>query len=84
MVVPIYNEEESIPRLYASIRKACEGVGQNYEIIFIDDGSRDESFSQLEALHREDPHVKVILLGEIIIFTHARKMKDYTIDTFLK
>ena len=44
MVVPIYNEEESIPRLYASIRKACEGVEQNYEIIFIDDGSRDPKF----------------------------------------
>jgi len=60
MVVPIYNEEESIPRLYTSIRSACERTEQHYEIIFIDDGSRDESFSKLEALHREDPHVKVI------------------------
>jgi len=60
MLVPIYNEEESIPLSYTSIRSACERTEQHYEIIFIDDGSRDESFSQLEALHFEDPHVKVI------------------------
>ncbi len=60
IVVPIFNEEESLPRLHASIRNACEEVKQNYEIIFIDDGSRDRSFTTLEALHQEDPHVKVI------------------------
>jgi len=60
VVVPIYNEEESIGLLYASILEVCEGGQQDYEIIFIDDGSRDNSFSELEALHQKDPHVKVI------------------------
>ena len=60
VVVPIYNEEESIRLLYSSIRDACEAVQRHYEIIFIDDGSRDNSFSELEALHQKDPHVKVI------------------------
>jgi len=60
VVVPIYNEEKSIGLLYTSIRDACEAVPQHYEIIFIDDGSRDNSFSELEALHQKDPHVKVI------------------------
>ena len=60
VVVPIFNEEESILRLYTSIRTACEAVEQHYEIIFIDDGSRDKSFNLLAALHRDDPHVKVI------------------------
>lgn len=60
VVVPIYNEEESIGLLYASIRDACETVSLKYEIIFIDDGSRDKSFSELEALHQKDSHVKVI------------------------
>lgn len=60
IVVPIFNESESIPRLYDSIRRACEPVGHHYEIIFIDDGSQDGSVQQLTALHLEDPHVKVI------------------------
>jgi len=60
VVVPIYNEEESIGLLYTSIRDACEAVQRQYEIIFIDDGSRDNSFSELAALHQKDPHVKVI------------------------
>jgi len=60
VVVPVYNEEESIWLLYTSIRDACEEVSQDYEIIFIDDGSRDNSFSALKALHQEDPQVKVI------------------------
>lgn len=60
VVVPIYNEEESIHLLYATIRDACEAVQLNYEIIFIDDGSQDNSYSQLESLHGKDQHVKVI------------------------
>jgi len=60
VVVPIYNEEESISRLYASIRAACESVEQYYEIIFIDDGSQDGSFSKLAGLHEDDSRVKVI------------------------
>jgi len=60
VVVPIYNEEESIPQLYASIRAACEKTMEMYEIIFIDDGSRDGSFQKLIALHNDDSSVKVI------------------------
>ncbi len=60
VVVPIYNEEESIPQLYTSIRTACEKTTEIYEIIFIDDGSPDRSFEQLKVLYTEDPHVKVI------------------------
>lgn len=60
VVVPVYNEEGSIIPLYNSIRDACEIVQRHYEIIFIDDGSQDKSFSQLETLHQNDPHVKVI------------------------
>lgn len=60
VVVPIYNEEESIPQLYSSIQTACEKTMEMYEIIFIDDGSRDGSFQQLTTLYHDDPSVKVI------------------------
>lgn len=60
VVVPIYNEEESIPQLYISIRTACEKTAKIFEIIFVDDGSRDGSFQRLTVLYNEDPHVKVI------------------------
>ena len=60
VVVPIYNEEESLTLLYTAIRNACEALNENYEIIFIDDGSRDQSFLRLAALHGENSHVKVI------------------------
>ncbi len=60
VVVPIYNEEESLPHLYNSIRSACEKTEEIYEIIFIDDGSQDGSFQQLTVLYNEDPSVKVI------------------------
>ena len=58
--MPIFNEEESIPQLYASIQTACEKTAEIYEIIFVDDGSRDGSFRQLTRFYHEDPHVKVI------------------------
>ncbi len=60
VVVPIYNEEESLPQLYASIREVCEKTLDTYEIIFIDDGSRDGSFQRLMTLYHDDPSVKVI------------------------
>jgi glycosyltransferase involved in cell wall biosynthesis len=59
-VVPLYNEEESILALYAKIREACETLGTSYEILFVDDGSRDATFQLLEELHRQDVRVRVV------------------------
>ena len=60
VIVPIYNEEESTPVLFESIASACESLGESYEIIFIDDGSADETPCLLEQLHREHSCVRVI------------------------
>lgn len=60
IVIPLYNEAESLPELSAWIRKVAEGEGYQYEVIFVDDGSTDRSFEVLQGLSAEDPHIKVI------------------------
>ena len=47
IVLPVYNEAENIPRLYAELVPVLEATGRSFEIIAVDDGSRDDSFSQL-------------------------------------
>jgi len=60
IVVPVYNEQESILLLYGKIRDACEALGKPYEVVFVDDGSRDQTLDILEGIHRQDVRVKVI------------------------
>lgn len=60
IVVPVYNEQESVLPLYGKIREACNALGKHYEIVFVDDGSRDRTFDVLEEIHRQDPQVKVV------------------------
>jgi len=59
-VVPLYNEAETLPELADRIAKVCDELGRSYEIIFVDDGSIDESAAVIEALHRSDPGIKLI------------------------
>lgn len=60
-VIPLLDEEENIAPLYSSLHNVLEESGKGYEIIFVDDGSRDGSFVVLTTLHDEDPnHVRVI------------------------
>lgn len=60
IVVPIYNEEESIPQLYQRLTEELEKLAITYEIIAIDDGSTDRSFALLEALADTDPRLRVV------------------------
>jgi glycosyltransferase involved in cell wall biosynthesis len=60
IVVPIFNEEESIERLYEKLRVACDLLGRPYELIFVDDGSQDQSFFILKNLRSQDHRLKVI------------------------
>jgi glycosyltransferase involved in cell wall biosynthesis len=60
IVVPVYNEEESVRPLYEKIRDACGRLGSSYEIVFVDDGSRDRTFEILAAVHERDPSVRVV------------------------
>ena len=47
VVVPLFNEEESLPELFAWIKRVMEANGFSYEVLFIDDGSTDNSWSCL-------------------------------------
>ncbi len=60
VVVPVYNEEESVEPLYAQLTAALEDMGRSYEIVVVDDGSRDRSFDILRTLHERDPRLRVI------------------------
>ncbi len=58
VVVPLLNEEESLPELEAWIRRVVEAEGLSYEIIFVDDGSQDASWRVIEHLARANPQVR--------------------------
>ncbi len=60
VVVPLYNEEESLPELTAWIGRVMETHGFDYEVIFVDDGSRDASWRVVCDLQKENPHIRGI------------------------
>ena len=57
LIIPIYNEEENIQKLNSSIKEALNNI--NYEVIYVDDGSKDKSFEKLKELSN-DEKVKII------------------------
>lgn len=60
VVIPVFNEQESLPVLYDRLLAVLLEITQQFEIIFVDDGSDDGSFAVLEGLHQRDGRVKVI------------------------
>lgn len=60
VVVPVFNEEEVLQETYRRLTGVMEGLGAPYEIVFVDDGSRDRSPGILDELARHDPRVRVI------------------------
>lgn len=60
IVVPIFNEQDTIAELYRAIVTALDGYDPCYEIIMVDDGSTDASFSALQRLAAQDERLKVI------------------------
>ena len=60
VVVPLFNEEESLPELTAWIKRVMEENNFSYEIMMIDDGSRDDSWKVIQKLQKENPLVKGI------------------------
>ena len=62
VVIPLFNEEESIPALHQSLTAALASYGHPYEIIIVDDGSRDRSYELLADLAQRDSRLSVIRL----------------------
>lgn len=55
VVIPLYNEDESLPELYAWIARVMKSKGFTYEVIFVNDGSTDKSWDVIEQLRAENP-----------------------------
>lgn len=60
VVIPLYNEDESLPELAAWIQRVMEANGFSYEIIMVDDGSNDSSWQVIERLQKKNPCVRGI------------------------
>jgi len=60
IVVPLFNEKESLRPLYRTVTHQCDLLHRPYEIVFVDDGSRDGTGQILREIHAEDPQVKVV------------------------
>lgn len=60
IVVPVFNEEENVEELYQRTMAVLDGLEKSWELIYVDDGSSDATFTRLEELHQQDNRVKVV------------------------
>src|ERR1051326_4916794 len=64
VVVPCYNQENGLGELHRRTSQACRSfAAEKYEIILVDDGSRDETWQRIESLATQDPHVVGVKLS---------------------
>ncbi|HEX7342858.1 MAG TPA: glycosyltransferase [bacterium] len=63
VVIPVFNDEEALPELHRRLLEALKRLNSTYEIIFVDDGSRDDSVRVLRELQRQDPSMKILELS---------------------
>jgi len=92
VVIPVFEEKESLPELYTRLTKVVSQLSSRYELIFIDDGSKDGSSELLKDISRQDPRVTVIHLrrnfGKTIAlsvgFKEAQGEKIITLDADLQ
>src|ERR1051325_5657702 len=62
IVVPFLNEQENIPPLYMKLTEVMDALGESYELIFVDDGSRDNTFKVLSDIYEHDHRVNIVRL----------------------
>jgi glycosyltransferase involved in cell wall biosynthesis len=92
VVIPLYNEEESLPTLRQQLTQALQRCGYTYEIVIVDDGSKDRSFAILQTWAAEDVHLTVVRFrrnfGQTAAFSagfdHARGEVVITMDADLQ
>ncbi len=88
VILPVFDEEQNLPPLHAELTQALGSTGRSYEILAIDDGSRDRSFAVLKELAQGDPHLRAIRFrrnfGQSASFAagfhHARGRVVFTMD----
>jgi len=93
VVIPVYNEEDSLPALFARLYPAFDALKTPYEIVFVDDGSRDRSRALLADQHAKRPDVTRVILfngnfGQhraiLAGFAHVRGERVMTLDADLQ
>ena len=62
VVIPVYDEEDSLPLLWSEIREALEPTGLRFEVIFVDDGSRDRSADIVRGVREQDQRARLLRL----------------------
>ena len=62
VVIPVYQEVQSVPKLYEALATVAQATPGSWEFIFVDDGSRDGTWGALGALRAGDPRVRAIRL----------------------
>ncbi len=60
VALPVFNEVENLDELAARLTRVLEGTGLSWEIVFVDDGSSDDSFERMRALHAKDPRLRAV------------------------
>lgn len=63
IVVPIYNEEELVCQFHAAVANSLSFIGEDWEVVYVNDGSKDSSLPLLRQLQTDDPHVVVVDLS---------------------
>ena len=93
VVIPVYNEEEGLPELFARLYPALDALGINYEVLFTNDGSRDRSAAVLREQFQRRPDVTRVILfngnyGQHMAimagFEHCRGSRIVTLDADLQ
>src|SRR5512135_862678 len=93
VVIPVYNEEEGLPSLFARLYPALDALGKSYEVVFVDDGSADRSAALLrEQFARRPAETRVVLLagnfGQHLAimagFEHCHGKRVVTLDADLQ
>jgi glycosyltransferase involved in cell wall biosynthesis len=64
VVIPVYNEEENLPLLWPELRGVLDGLRVAYEVLFVDDGSRDRSAELIRGFRDADTRVRLVRLKE--------------------
>src|SRR6202163_1851647 len=62
IVVPFFNEQENVPPLYMKLTEVMDSIGEPYELVFVDDGSRDNTFKVLSEIYEHDRRVNLVRL----------------------
>ena len=93
VVIPVFNEEDSLPALFARLYPALEALGRSYEVVFVNDGSTDRSAALLREQFQHRPEVtRVVLLSGnfgqhmavLAGFEYSRGMRIVTLDADLQ